>query len=507
MNQPHTNCKTLTALPPAPMFVQHAAALKDAPQKPVVPPRLFNRQDFMNRFPTVQTMLDTVGQHGVAPGAPVCLITPLHLFIPLFYPEPPAPSPEEVVGCVPVLCLPAELESHLPALVTSAGRSTTRESLDLCTRQHYVCWSSTVRADDTTHELEVLMNEHAFMSIFFRSTWSHQTPWPGVWQPVIMLAGDTAAVGGLWLDNEFQCFMQCASMHAEGYLPGEWYAPKELLAARKQARQYGNEPWRSGVWTEPGYGCDWLHCIEPTVLDDVKGVSTSEACQRSVLQALQLTDCPAVMRMRSALIEHLTRVWPTQQHALTPPAMASLTPVDGLELQVPVSIAGTAARALTLFLPDDFEAHLPALGRQIPRVRVQPDLSLRAQCAYVSLETGQGRPPLTAWLEARAVLAALDENQAASGQAVLPLLLVAGQTVIVTEFAPDESWLTQARAALEAARQPPVGVTAQKLAKAQQKAERYSERPWLFRRYALQNGEERLGVNCAPVQRMHPAAH
>jgi hypothetical protein len=48
----------------------------------------------------------------------------------------------------------------------------------------------------------------------------------------------------------------------------------------------------------------------------------------------------------------------------------------------------------------------------------------------------------------------------------------------------------------------PQGFSAQEIAQAQIKAEQYSERPWLFMRYELKNGTQRMAVNWAPVRRM-----
>lgn len=227
--------------------------------------------------------------------------------------------------------------------------------------------------------------------------------------------------------------------------------------------------------------------------------ATRMACTRT----LSLAQLPALLRMRRALTEHLTHVWPTRRKAITPPAMAGLTTLEALALDVPITLGGPATRVLTVFLPADFREHVHELGTLVPRLRVHPDTSLTAQGAYASWETAMDQPPLTLWVEARIVLEALTANREHVGFPVLPMLIVAGDTVVLTELGPDEDWPARAKAAIEAARVAPSGLSEFALKKASKTAEKYSERPWLFMRYELKNGTERLAVNWAPVQRMH----
>lgn len=222
-------------------------------------------------------------------------------------------------------------------------------------------------------------------------------------------------------------------------------------------------------------------------------------------QILRLADLPAIWRMRRALTDHLTRVWPTRRKAITPPAMAGLTTVAALDSDLLDVLGHPQSKLLAVFAPQEFREHLETLGNHFPRIRVQPDTSMTGQGAYISWETGHGQPPLTLWVEAGVVLEAFAANRTLVGLPVLPLLLVAGDTVVVTELAPDEGWLAQAQAAIEAARVAPAGLSTLALQKAAATAEKYSERPWLFMRYELKNGNERLAVNWAPVQRMHAA--
>ena len=220
---------------------------------------------------------------------------------------------------------------------------------------------------------------------------------------------------------------------------------------------------------------------------------------------LRLADFPAIWRMRRVLTDHLTRVWPTRRKALTPPAMAGLTTVAALDSDLLDVLGSPQCKVLAVFAPAEFRDHIETLGARPLRVRLQPDAGLKSQGAYVSWETGHGQPPLALWVEAGVVLEALEANPKIGERHVLPLLLVAGDTVVVTELAPDQDWLARANDAVEAAKAAPTGVSEFAQKKAATTAEKYSERPWLFMRYELRNGNERLAVNWAPVQRMSAA--
>lgn len=221
---------------------------------------------------------------------------------------------------------------------------------------------------------------------------------------------------------------------------------------------------------------------------------------------LRLSDCPALLRMHRVLSSHLTRVWPTRLKALTPPAMAGLTTVDDLALDLRIAAAEPQAGALTVFLPRDFKEGLAKLVSKPPVLRVQPDIGMMSQGAYLSFESGVGYPPLAVWVELPSVLDALARNELELGQSVLPILLVAGDSVVVYQLQPDEAWLASAQAAIEQSARPPGGLSDDVLRKAAETVKNYSERPWLFMRYELKNGNQRLAVNWAPVKSMYAGA-
>lgn len=218
-----------------------------------------------------------------------------------------------------------------------------------------------------------------------------------------------------------------------------------------------------------------------------------------------LSDSPTLQRMQRALRNKLTCVWPTRNLPLCPPAYAGL--VETAALDMPDVSLNAAPRTLVVFLPDDYRPYLRELVTQIPRVRIHPDISLLRQVTYLSwsASVAVGTLPLTLWVKAKDVLSALDENAVCVGTPSLPLVLVAGESVMLGGFVPDCVWRTQCNNALAACEAAPNGYSEQELTKASEKAEKYSEQPWLFMRYELKSGHTRLAVNWAPVQRMVPA--
>lgn len=200
-------------------------------------------------------------------------------------------------------------------------------------------------------------------------------------------------------------------------------------------------------------------------------------------------------RMQRALRANLTRVWPTRNLPLCPPAHAGLA--EATSLDTPGLLPGPA---LTVFLPAAFEPYVQALAGQPPRVVVHPDLSLERQHAYLSWSAPAepGKLPLTAWVKLDELTTAIP----ADGDAVFQVVVVAGGSVGVGGFTLDKAFRARCREALAECEVAPTGYTVQELTKAKAKATAYSDRPWLFMAYELRSGGTRMAVNWAPVRRM-----
>ena len=238
----------------------------------------------------------------------------------------------------------------------------------------------------------------------------------------------------------------------------------------------------------------------------VSQASNSHPDAQPGIERLALNDCGALLRLKQALTERMTQTWPTRLKPLTPPALAASVEWDDIELGGADGVlADPGLRTLVLLLPDEHETHLEVLMQQTPTLRLHPDLDLGQQGAYLSWTTGCGQPPLTLWVEAGPVMADLRSNERLMGLPNLPVVMVAGQSVAVREHMPERSWVNAVQAGISAATVPPPA-SAAALQAAQDKAQKYSARPWLFMRYELYNHGEHLAVNWAPLQRMRSAS-
>jgi len=220
----------------------------------------------------------------------------------------------------------------------------------------------------------------------------------------------------------------------------------------------------------------------------------------------KLADRPVLQRMQRALRTKLTRVWPTRYQSLCPPAYAAL--VDTQALEMPELLPTTSGKCLAMFLPQEYAAHLAALASMTPSVRIHPDIGLTRQTAYLSWSAPAVYPelPMTVWVRVSELLGTLEESAAMSGNSVLPLVLVAGEFFALGCIKADDTLRRQCAKAMTACEAAPVGYGELELAKAQDKALKYSEQPWLLMRYELKNDGRRLAVNLAPVLRMSPAS-
>lgn len=209
-------------------------------------------------------------------------------------------------------------------------------------------------------------------------------------------------------------------------------------------------------------------------------------------QEMQLSDSPMLQRMRRALTKHLTRIWPTRHIPICPPASAGL--VYPSDLDIPLLNDHPSSKVLVLFLPVDYAEHLDALVRQSPTIVIHPDIGMTAQEAYLSwsLPAAPGKLPVTLWVDLPKLANDLEENLVFLGRLVMPIVLVSGQRVVHGDFAISKG---DFRAALEQAALVPANVTPAELAKAANKATKYSERPWRFMRYELKYGNRRFAVN------------
>ena len=201
--------------------------------------------------------------------------------------------------------------------------------------------------------------------------------------------------------------------------------------------------------------------------------------------------------------DFLQTIWPTRYKPLCPPAYATLRRFSDLMLDDAIGpdLDRDLSNALVVFLPDDLEASLMTLAKADVVPRLHHDIGLKTSGAYWSwtLPAPQGQLPRSVWVLCDEIKAALEENHGICGEHVLPVVWIAGHSVVVSDWRPSADLLEKGRKAMATAAKGPTESDPAALKAAADKALRYGERPWLFMRYELRNGYGRLAVNWAPV--------
>lgn len=143
-------------------------------------------------------------------------------------------------------------------MATQPPETFNRPQLDLRNNTTYLGWSARIgsEAGVTVVQVPAGWETSDALSAAFRST-THE--WG--WMPVVMVAGDTVAVGGFVVEEELELGLQAAIMSAQSVLPEEVYSEEELAAAAEQAELNGLKPWIIDRWREDGQ-----LTLEPEVL-------------------------------------------------------------------------------------------------------------------------------------------------------------------------------------------------------------------------------------------------
>jgi hypothetical protein len=210
------------------------------------------------------------------------------------------------------------------------------------------------------------------------------------------------------------------------------------------------------------------------------------------------TQFALIGQYRRELEKSMSRVYASRRLNRPPRAIARRVFPDALEIpELPMGFANTAA---LVYLPRECEAHLAAMAGASHAVHVHRDVGLQGQAAYVSLAApalhGQYQPAL--WLELDILLQMHAENRTCEGAGSVPLILVAGNSLVVGQFNPQGHQVQRCRDALAMAVKPPMTPSAQELEKAQRVVQNYGQRPWLHMAFEMRIADKRLAVTWAP---------
>jgi hypothetical protein len=217
-----------------------------------------------------------------------------------------------------------------------------------------------------------------------------------------------------------------------------------------------------------------------------------------------LHNFPAVVEACEATRRAARLQYRTRLKEVTPPAFAVSLPARCLPQ--PGGVAASRGNAILVGLPQDYEGHLLALADAARIIYVHADIGLAAQAAYLSLSL-PAKPralPMTVWLELRHVIEASQHNEKYVGSPDVNIAFTAGNELAATSVVRDVAMKKRWEDASRAGGKPPYS-NEERRAKAPDTAARYGERPWLFMRYELWAGANRLAVNWAPFPADLPA--
>lgn len=208
---------------------------------------------------------------------------------------------------------------------------------------------------------------------------------------------------------------------------------------------------------------------------------------------------------RRELEQSMSRVYASRRLNRPPRAMARRVFPDALE--IPELGLGFANAAALVYLPRECEAHLAAMASAPCTVHVHRDVGLQGQAAYVSLAAPAlpGHYQAALWLELDILLQMHRENLTCETAGSVPLILVAGSSLVVGHFNPQGHQLQRCRDALAVAAKPPAAPTVQELEKAQRVVHNYGQRPWLHMAFEMRIANQRLAVTWAPFDGEVPA--
>lgn len=162
---------------------------------------------------------------------------------------------------------PDTLVLYLPPAFNWAARGMAKQSpevfnspqLDLRDNATYLGWNARLAAENqsTTVQVEQLSGMVDAVNQAYRYP-THE--WG--WMPVVIVAGDTVAIGGFVVDEELLGGLQGANMSTQSCMQEEIYSAEELQIASELAVKHGLKPWVNDRWHDDG---GWT--LEPIVLD------------------------------------------------------------------------------------------------------------------------------------------------------------------------------------------------------------------------------------------------
>lgn len=159
-----------------------------------------------------------------------------------------------------VMMLPPEFEPVLNLLVMQEPEIFNYPTVDLQENRTYLGYSIILPRQSAV--TEIWMSERALCGPLcecLRTGPSGKVmSWPAeIRFPVIMMAGNSLAVGGFEVNEYFLACAQAASMSARSSMPEELYPDEQLRIGAELATMVGPAPWKQGYWGVREHLANW----------------------------------------------------------------------------------------------------------------------------------------------------------------------------------------------------------------------------------------------------------
>ncbi|NYT62734.1 hypothetical protein H0A66_10460 [Alcaligenaceae bacterium] len=150
---------------------------------------------------------------------------------------------EELRGTALVLSLPAVFEPVLPEVISQEPHYMNTTTLDLMHCLSVARWST------EKYEFKILLNA-LYDTVTSDARYEHEFHLdPATPIPIVMLAGDSVAIGGFYVDDDWLCVLQGQGAGAgSNWRPFLHYDEIDIAQASVEAKKHGLFPWEGKFW-------------------------------------------------------------------------------------------------------------------------------------------------------------------------------------------------------------------------------------------------------------------
>ena len=203
-----------------------------------IEPSLFERDEFEKQFPAIVDMLyfeDDGNDCTPVRERPRGMVFAQKNFPSLFFDEMTCPV---ATGAALMFSLPSQYESNAGSLAAYAPDIYNETSTDLMDCWTVFSWTSFTEKQTLTVGIP---ESAALRAIFFQRNNDTINQLMVIFVPVIVLSGNTVALGGFWYDTRYSFEHQGASVTSANHQPYRIFSEDELESAKKLAALKNNK--------------------------------------------------------------------------------------------------------------------------------------------------------------------------------------------------------------------------------------------------------------------------